>query len=183
MYLEAISYKLGLNFLYDLNSIGVVATSINMDFYWVNSGGYGFAPGMHTSRNFNSFESAKSNYTSTYPTYINSDRSGSSVGIQYVAGTLQIFDFQASIVIINILGSYQINYTVPSNIQLTPQIQSYIDFHRQSVAGLINTYKAEYDPFVTLFPSIYAFIYADSGYFNLSEMLEAKRLIIMNKRI
>jgi hypothetical protein len=183
VYLEAISYKLGLNFIYDLNSIGVVATSINMDFYWVNSAGYGFAPGVHTSKNFHTFESAKSNYNSTYPTYINSDKSGSTVGVQYVAGTLQIFDFQASIVIINVLGSYQINYTFPANIQLTPQIQSYIDFHRQSVVGLINTYKAEYEPFVTLYPTIYAFIYADPGYFNLTDMLEAKRRIIMNKRI
>lgn len=183
MYLEAISYKLGLNFLHDLNSIGVVATSINMDFYWVNSAGYGFAPGMHVSKNYNTFEAAKSNYTSTYPTYINSDKSGSTVGIQYVTGTLQIFSFQASIVIINVLGSYQINYTVPANIQLTPQIQTYIDFHKQSVEGLINNYKAEYEPFVSLFPTIYAFIYSDPGYFNLTELLNAKRLIIMNKRI
>ena len=182
MYLEAISYKLGLNFVYDLTSIGVVPDDISMDFYWVNSAGFGFAPGVHTKRKFSSFASAKS-YNSTYTNYISSDIGGNSVGVEYVAGSLQIFNFSASIRIINVLNGYTVNYSYPADVQRTAEITRAIDFHKQSVESLINSYKSEYDPFVTLFPTIYAYIYSNPGYFNLTELLEAKRQTIMNKRI
>lgn len=182
MYIEAISYKLALNFIYDLTSIGVVPEDISMDFYWVNSAGFGFAPGVHTKRRFNSFSSAKSN-NSAYNNYISSDIGGNSVGVEYVAGSLQIFNFTASIRIIDILNGYSINYSVPVDIQRTEEINRAIDFHKQSVESLINSYKSEYEPFVTLFPTIYAYIYSEPGYFNLTELLEAKRKVIMNKRI
>lgn len=182
MYLEAISYKLALNFIYDLNSIGVEPSDISMDFYWVNSAGYGFAPGVHTKRRFSSFSSAKS-YNSNYSTYITSDIGGNSVGVEYIAGSLQIFNFTASIRIQDILNGYSINYTVPGDVQRTEEITRAIDFHKQSVESLINSYKSEYNPFVTLFPTIYAYIYSDPGYFNLTELLNAKRQTIMNKRI
>jgi hypothetical protein len=183
LYLEAISYKLGLNFIYDLQSIGVVPTDISMDFYWVNSAGYGFAPGVHTKRRFISFAAARSFFNSTYPTYITSDMAGSSVGVEYVAGTLQIFNFEATIRIIDILNGFTVNYSFPADVQRTAEIDRSIDFHRQSVTSLINSYKSEYNPFVTLFPTIYAFIYSDPGYFNLTELLEARRQTIMNKSI
>lgn len=182
MYLEAISYKLGLNFVYDLTSIGVVPDEIGMDFYWVNSAGYGFAPGSHIKKKFSSFASAKS-YRSTYTTYISSDRSGYSVGVEYVSGSLQIFNFSASVKIMNVLNGYTVTYTFPADVQRTEEITRAIDFHKQSVERLINSYKSEYEPFVTLFPTIYAFIYSTPGYFNLTELLEAKRQTIMNKRI
>lgn len=182
MYLEAISYKLALNFIYDLNSIGVDPSDISMDFYWVNSAGYGFAPGVHTKRRFNSFSSAKS-YNSNYSNYITSDIGGNSVGVEYIAGSLRIFNFTASIRIQDILNGYSVNYTIPGDVQRTEEIARAIDFHKQSVESLINSYKSEYNPFVTLFPTIYAYIYSDPGYFNLTELLNAKRQTIMNKRI
>jgi hypothetical protein len=182
VYLEAISYKLGLNFIYDLTSIGVVPDDISMDFYWVNSTGYGFSPGIHEKRKFINFSSAKSN-NSSYAYYFNSDRSGYSVGVEYISGSLQIFNFSASIKIINVLNGYSVTYVVPSDVQRTEEITRAIDFHKQSVESLINSYKSEYEPFVTLFPSIYAFNYSDPGYFNLTELLNAKRHTIMNKSI
>jgi len=183
LYLEAISFKLGLNFIYDLQSIGVVPTDISMDFYWVNSGGYGLAPGIHTKRRYTTFALAKSYFNSTYPIYFTSDQAGSSVGVEYISGSLQIFNFTATIRIIDILNGFTVNYTFPGDVQRTAEIDRAIDFHRQSVTSLINSYKSEYNPFVQLFPTIFAFIYSDPGYFNLTELLEARRQAIMNKSI
>jgi hypothetical protein len=183
VYLEAISYKLGLNFIYDLSSIGIDAERISLDFHWVNSAGYGFSPGVHAKKTFQSFSLAKSNYTSTYRLYKTNDMGGYSVGVECVEGTVSAFNFSAKIRILNILNSYIINYAFPVDVQRTTEIDRAISMHKTSVENLINSYKIEYEPFITLFPTIYSYIYSDPGYFNLTSLLEIKRQIIMNKHI
>jgi hypothetical protein len=182
VYLEAISYKLGLNLISDLGAIGVVPDSIRMDYYLVNSAGYGLTPGLHNKKSFSSFSAAKTE-NSNYVSYMNSDRSGYSVGVEAITGAINLYNYNASIRIYDILGNYTVSYSFPSDVQRTEEITRAIDFHRLSVESLINSYKSEYTPFVTLFPTIYAFIHAEPGYYNLTQLLEAKRQIIMNKRI
>jgi hypothetical protein len=183
VYLEAISYKLGLNFMYDLNSIGVNIENTSLDFHWVNSAGYGFSPGVHSKKSFQSFSSAKSYYNSTYSLYKTSDMGGSSVGVEYIQGNVFAFNFSANIRILDILNNYIINYTIPVDVQRTEEINRSIAMHKASVENLINNYKVEYEPFITFFPTIYAYIYTNPGHFNFTELLEIKRQIIMNKRI
>lgn len=183
MYLEAISYKLGLNFIYDLNSIGINAENISLDFHWVNSIGYGFSPGVHTKKTFQSFSLAKSYYDSTYHLYKTSDIGGYSVGVEYIEGSVVVFNFFVKIRILNILNNYIINYTFPVDVQRNAEIDRAISMHKSSVENLINNYKIEYEPFITLFPTIYSYIYSDPGYFNLTNLLEIKRQIIMKKYI
>ena len=182
MYIEAISYKIGLNLISDLGANGVAPDSIRLDYYLVNSAGYGLTPGLHNKKSFASFSTAKSEFTS-YANYMNSDRSGYSVGVEAITGTVNLFNYSVTIRIYDILGNYTVNYSFTSDVQRTEEINRAIDFHRLSVESLINSYKSEYTPFVTLFPTIYAFIDAVPGYFNLTQLLEAKRQIIMNKRI
>lgn len=182
MYLEAISYKLGLNLISDLGAIGVVPDNIRLDYYLVNSAGYGLGNGLHTKKIISDFSTAKNDFTA-YANYMNSDRSGSTVGVEVITGTVNLFNYSMTIRIYDILGNYTVNYSFASDVQRSEEINRAIDFHRLSVESLINSYKSEYTPFVTLFPTIYAFIHAVPGYYNLTELLEAKRQIIMNKRI
>lgn len=173
MYLEAITYKLALNFLTDISLGDANVNSIKVDFYDVVSG-------KREKYNYIDLSEMIDEYNSTYNGYQLSDRSGYLVSVESFSVNYTL-GYNLSISARDVLGDYVL--TVSSNDKTSDYLKRITDFQKSAVENKIKEYHLNFAPFIFPYPSIYAFIYARPGYFRNTSELERDRARIMKKQI
>ncbi len=174
MYLEAITYKLALNFLTDVSVGDANVTSIKVDFYDI-------ASGKREKYNYATLSEMVDEFKATYEGYQLSDRAGALVSIESFLVTYDSLGYTLDISARDVLGDYVL--TVGSNDKFSEYLKRITDFQKFAVEDKIKEYNLYFLPFIFPYPTIYAFIYAKPGYFKYTSDLERDRIRIMNKQI
>ncbi len=173
MYLEAISYKLALNFLTDVSVGAASVSSIKLDFYSVSTG-------KHEKYNYIDLAEAVKEFNDTYSGYQLSDKAGFIVGVESFTVDYAL-GYSLSISSRDVIGNYVL--TTNSNDKASDYLKRITDFQKSAVEQKIIEYRNNYFPFIDPFSTIYAFIYAKPGYFKHTTVLNRERIKIMNKQI
>jgi hypothetical protein len=176
MYLEAVSFKLALNLIFDLEANGLSCTHLKVDLWDLYTG-------VRQKKIFKTLTEATTFFTETYAGYTLSDRAGSIVGIE-VFRTSGTFDFSIGINGDDIVGTtYKLYQSKTYDSFRNQSFQRVTDFQLSNAQSIIDTYREIYFRFIDPYSTIYAFIYAKPGYFRHTTAFEAERLKIMNKEI
>jgi hypothetical protein len=176
MYLEAVSFKLALNLIFDLEANGLSCTYLKVDLWDLYTG-------VRQKKIFKSLTEAKAFFTETYVGYTLSDRAGSIVGIE-VFRTSGTFDFSIGINGDDIVGTtYRLYQSRTYDSARNESFQRVTDFQLSNAQAIVDSYRDIYLRFIDPYSTIYAFIYAKPGYFRHTTAFEAERLKIMNKEI
>ena len=173
MYLEAITYKLALNFLTDASVGEASVTSLKLDFYDVYTG-------KHEKYNYIDLAEAVKEFNETYTAYQLSDKAGFIVGVESFTVNYSL-GYSLGISTRDVIGNYVV--TTSSNDKASDYLKRITDFQKSAVEQKVIEYRNNYFPFIDPYSTIYAFIYARPGYFKHTTALDRERIRIMNKQI